>query len=70
MHQLKSPRKLPSKDKESNCSSQDIASIWFSTEVEYTAPIYDKPTKQELKLMGNAQKIRQWEKKRGKYNEK
>ena len=58
MHQFKSQPQLPSKDKESNHSYQDVASSWVPTEVDYTAPIDDKPEKYQLKLMGNAQKIR------------
>ena len=53
---------MPSKDKELTRLSQDVASSWVSTEVDYTDSIDDKPTKQELKLMGNAQKIRYWNK--------
>ena len=58
MNQLKSHRKLPSKDKESDPSSQDVAKSWVSTEVDFTATIGDKPTKENLKLMYNAQKRR------------
>ena len=41
--------KLPPKDKQSTCSSQDIAHGWVSTEVDYTSPIYDQPTNMDLK---------------------
>ena len=49
--------------------SQDVASSWVSTEVHYTPPIDDKPTKEKLKLIGNAQK-RSYPQKGGKQNEK
>ena len=58
MHQLKSQPKLTSKDKELTCQYQDVALSWVSTEVGYTATINDKATKEELKLMSNAQKGR------------
>ena len=60
MNQLKSQPKLTSKDKESTLSSQDVASIWVSIEVDYTHTINNKTTKQILKLMGNAQKRCYW----------
>ena len=45
IHQLKLQPNMPSKDKESNPSSQDVALSWISTEVDYTATINDKTTK-------------------------
>ena len=48
MYQLKSQTNMPSKDKESTCSPQDVASSWFSTELDYTAVIDYKPTKDSL----------------------
>ena len=64
MYQLNSQPMLPSKQNESTHLSQDVALSWVSTEVDYISPIEDKPTKQELKLMGNAQKdvTGKWEK--------
>ena len=56
MHQLKSQQKLQSKDKESNPSSLDVASSWFSTEVGYTTAIDPKLTEEELKMMRNTKK--------------
>ena len=57
MLQFKSQMKLMSRDEESNHLPQDVVSSWFSSEVYYTATINDRPTKQELKWMGNAQII-------------
>ena len=48
---------MPSKYKESTTSSQDVSSSWFLTALNYTATIYDKPTKEGFKFLGNAQKI-------------
>ena len=45
---------LQSQDKESTPSSLGIAPSWISTEVYYTTEIGPKPTKEKLKLMGNA----------------
>ena len=56
MHQLKSQKNLSSKYKESTASSLDVASGWIKTEVDSTAAINDKPTKEELKLMSNKEK--------------
>ena len=56
MHQLKSQKNLSSKYKESTASSLDFASGWIPTEVDSTAAINDKPTKEELKLMSNKEK--------------
>ena len=56
IHQLKSQPNMPSKDKESTTLSQDVKSSSVSTKVDYTATINNKPTKEELNLMGNAQK--------------
>ena len=57
MHKLTSQSNLPSKYKESTPSYLDFSSSWVSTEVYYTATIYDKPRKEELKLTGNSQKV-------------
>ena len=60
MHQLKSQTKLQSKYMESTPSYLEISSNLVSTEVDYTAAINTKPTKQELKLMSNAERRRLW----------
>ena len=52
MHKIK----LPTKHKESTCSSQDIALSWVPTYVDYTVPINYKPTKYELKMMVKSKK--------------
>ena len=59
MHKLKSHTKIPSKDKESTPSSQDIELILISTEVYFTIP--SDLTKAEINNMGTAQRIRYWE---------
>ena len=51
MHQLKSQMKLPLEDMESYCLYHDNESSWVSTEVDYTVPIRDKPTKIKLESM-------------------
>ena len=61
MHKLNSKIKLPSKDKESTHLYQYISSSWDSTEVNYTVPSDDKPTKYEFLMMGKAQEIYYWE---------
>ena len=60
MLQQKSQTKLPSKDKESTSFPHDIAPSWFSTEVDYTVPINDKPTKSGFGKMGKSQTRRYW----------
>ena len=56
IHQLKSQPNLQSKDKESNPLSLDVASSWFSTEVDYSSSNDPKPTREELGNMGNSEK--------------
>ena len=45
-------------DKESTRLSQVVTSIWVSTEVDYTALIDDKTTKEKFQFMGNLKKRR------------
>ena len=64
IHQLKSQTNLQSKDNESTRLSQEIASSWVSTEVDYTVSIDDKPTKPEFDNMKKLQRRRYWKNRR------
>ena len=44
---------MPSNDKEQNQLSQDIASSWFSTEIDYTVQGDDRQKKYQFEMREN-----------------